>query len=154
MKAGKVKGLDPTGPLRANAARIIETRLEEMLCFADTASEPAEGTAQHDMRIAAKRLRYVLEITEGCFGAEARRARKAARDLQGVLGDIHDCDVMAPRVAEQIERAGGEDAGDGLELLANHIDGRRALLFVKFLELLHDQQSAGIWSELRRAVHS
>ena len=93
-----------------------------MLSFADAASEPGAGAAQHDMRIAAKRLRYVLEITEGCFGPEARRGRRGARDLQSVLGDIHDCDVMAPRVAEQIERAAGEGAGDGLELLANQID--------------------------------
>ena len=50
------------------------------------------------MRIAAKRLRYVLEITESCFGAEADAARRAVKDLQGVLGDIHDCDVMLPRV--------------------------------------------------------
>ncbi len=154
MKAGKVKGLDPTGSLRANACRIIGTRLEEMLSFADAASEPGAGAAQHDMRIAAKRLRYVLEITEGCFGTEARRGRRGARDLQSVLGDIHDCDVMAPRVAQQIERAAGEGAGDGLELLANQIDGRRALLFVQFLELWHDQQAAGVWSDLRRAVHS
>ena len=48
------------------------------------------------MRIAAKRLRYVLEITETCFGAEAFAARRAVKELQSVLGDIHDCDVMLP----------------------------------------------------------
>ena len=125
-----------------------------MLSFADTASEPGAGTAQHDMRIAAKRLRYVLEITEGCFGAEARRARKAARDLQEVLGG-HPRLRRDGAAGRRADRAGsGRGRGDGLELLANHIDGRRALLFVKFLELWHDQQSAGVWSELRRAVHS
>ena len=50
------------------------------------------------MRIAAKRLRYVLEITESCFGEEAVAARRAAKELQTILGDIHDCDVMLPRV--------------------------------------------------------
>ena len=54
------------------------------------------------MRIAAKRLRYVLEITGPCFGPEAKAARDAAKRLQGVLGEIHDCDVMLPR-AEGIE---------------------------------------------------
>ena len=49
------------------------------------------------MRIAAKRLRYVLEIVGPCFGPEADAARDAARRLQSVLGEIHDCDVMLPR---------------------------------------------------------
>ena len=38
---------------------------------------------QHDMRIAAKRLRYVLEATEFCFGRTGQVARRRARDLQG-----------------------------------------------------------------------
>ncbi len=61
MKAGKLQGLDPGASLRSNAARIIQMRLEEMLSFGDAASEPAAAAAQHNMRIAAKRLRYVLE---------------------------------------------------------------------------------------------
>jgi CHAD domain-containing protein len=37
------------------------------------AADPREVEALHDMRIAAKRLRYILEITEPCFGEYARR---------------------------------------------------------------------------------
>ena len=55
------------------------------------------------MRIAAKRLRYVLEATGFCFGRPADRARRRARDLQDVLGELHDCDVMLPRVDEHVE---------------------------------------------------
>ncbi len=97
MKPRKVKGLDPAAPLGPNAVRIVRTRLDELRTLAPAALEPLASTAQHDMRIAAKRLRYVLEITEPCFGLEAKVAREAAKRLQGVLGDIHDCDVMLPR---------------------------------------------------------
>ena len=90
MKARKVKGLDPAKPLRRNAARIIRSRLEELHFFAAEALDPSAAADQHGMRIAAKRLRYVLEIVEGCFGPEARAARRAAKELQGVLGEIHD----------------------------------------------------------------
>ncbi len=178
MKAGKVKGLDPARSLRSNAARIIRARLDEMLSFGEAASVPGAAVAQHDMRKAAKRLRYVLEITEGCFGQEAKRARVAARDLQSVLGDIHDCDVMAPRVQEQIDqlRAGdahailarADDEPDldpalvrgapnrtayqGLGLLSVHLEARRALLYERFAKLLRSQHSAGIWSDLERAL--
>ena len=75
VKARPVKGLDPTEPLRPNAARIVRTRLDELRTLAAEALEPGAETAQHDMRIAAKRLRYVLEITGACFGPEAEAAR-------------------------------------------------------------------------------
>src|SRR5690348_12051365 len=69
-----------------------------------------KAKAQHDMRIAAKRLRYVLEVTGFAFGRPADTARRRARDLQDILGEIHDCDVMAPRVRDQLERLQRSDA--------------------------------------------
>ncbi len=63
-------------PLRPNAARIVRRRLDELRGFADEALAPDAGAAQHDMRIAAKRLRYVLEIVGPCIGEEATRAHR------------------------------------------------------------------------------
>ena len=60
-----------------------------MLSFGDAASQPDAAVAQHDMRIAAKRLRYVLEIFVPCLGEQAEAARGAAKRLQAVLGDLH-----------------------------------------------------------------
>jgi CHAD domain-containing protein len=57
----------------------------------------AEGPeAMHDLRIAAKRLRYALEVAEPVAGEDERVA--VAREIQDVLGEIHDCDVLLPRV--------------------------------------------------------
>src|SRR4029077_5441243 len=94
VKARKVKGLMPGEALRPNAALILATRLDELRALAAEALEPGAETAQHDMRIAAKRLRYVLEITGVCFGPEAGEARRVANELQVRLGAIHDRDVM------------------------------------------------------------
>src|SRR3546814_7404730 len=58
--------------------------------ISDWSSDVCSSDLQHDMRIAAKRLRYLLELTETCFGDAGPAARRAARDLQGALGDIHD----------------------------------------------------------------
>ena len=76
MKARRVKKLDPHGSLAENAARIVKVRLDELRSFAPTALEPHRVRHQHDMRIAAKRLRYVLETTEFCFGRSAQVARR------------------------------------------------------------------------------
>jgi CHAD domain-containing protein len=62
MKARPVKKLDPSRSLSENAARIVQVRLDEMKSFAPRALD-VTMKAQHDMRIGAKRLRYVLQVT-------------------------------------------------------------------------------------------
>jgi hypothetical protein len=178
MKAKRVKGLDPSRPLAENAARIVKVRLAELHSFAPDAFEPENAKDQHDMRIAAKRLRYILEATGFCFGKPAQIARRRARDLQGLLGELHDCDVMLPRIeahlaelrrgdAEAVRQRAG-DAPDldprlsaraphrtsyrGLEMLAVHVEARRKVLFDRFCEHWAEQQRAGTWDRLSSAV--
>jgi CHAD domain-containing protein len=139
MKARKVKGLKPDAPLRPNAARILATRLDELRALAPEALEPGAETAQHDMRIAAKRLRYVLEITGVCFGPEAEAARRVAKELQGVLGEIHDCDVMLPKVA-------------GIASLEALLRTRRELLYARFVALWKSEEVQDSFSRLSRAL--
>src|SRR5205807_1070135 len=64
----------------------------------------------HDTRIAAKRLRYVLEMHTPVFGQQAARAAKEARKLQDLLGAIHDCDELLPIVRGHVRRMRAEDA--------------------------------------------
>jgi CHAD domain-containing protein len=139
VKARKVKGLDPNEPLRPNAARIVATRLDELQALAPEALEPGAETAQHDMRIGAKRLRYVLEITGACFGPEAEAARRLAKELQSVLGEIHDCDVLLPKVA-------------GIGSLEALLRTRRELLYARFCEMWRADETEDAFSRLSRAL--
>lgn len=139
MKARRVGGLDPAAPLRPNAARIVATRLAELLALAGPALDPAASEAQHDLRIAAKRLRYVLEIVEPCFDTEAKAARKAAKELQGVLGEIHDCDVMLPSAGE-------------IDSLRALLRTRRELLFQRFRQLWLEESERGTWGALEHSL--
>lgn len=162
MRARKVKGLDPDRSLGRNARRIVRTRLDELYSFKSAVKDPAEVTALHDMRIAAKRLRYVLEVTEPALGPSARAGLVETKRLQEVLGEIHDCDVMLPRVEAQLALLAQEDAaavhrsangsrgGDldpsavrdapnraryrGLHALATYLRARREGLYASFLE--------------------
>jgi CHAD domain-containing protein len=161
VKARKVKGLDPHGPLAENVARIVRVRADELHGFTPRALDAREVEALHDMRIAAKRLRYILELHAFNFGPYAATAAKRARDLQDLIGEIHDCDVTIPRVDELIERvrahdviairARAADAEDvdpalaaatpnadtyrGLEAMRAYRSARRELLYDRFLEL-------------------
>ncbi len=178
MKARKVKKLDPAGTLAENAARIVLVRVDELRGFAAEALEPEASDVQHNMRIAAKRLRYVLEATGFCFGRPAATARGRTRDLQDLLGEIHDADIMLPRLARHraaLRQADAEAvrgrAGDdpdldpklaaraphrtsyrGLDVLEVYLRARRALLFDRFSELWRESEERGVWRLLTRAA--
>jgi CHAD domain-containing protein len=168
MKARKVKGLDPAGPLGDNAEKIIRVRLDELWSFMPAALEDMDTL--HDMRIAAKRLRYILEVTGECFGPYAENAVKMVKDLQDLLGEIHDCDVQLPEVAAFLEELVAEDvaaAGEspkdlaktpnrrtyaGLVALQVHLRARRRALFEQFLELWRDYERKGFAARLAFAL--
>jgi len=155
MKARRVKGLDPAAALADNAERIVRVRLDELCAFMPRAADPAEVVALHDMRIAAKRLRYILEITGPCFGPYAVTAVKATKDLQDLLGEIHDCDVQLPEVQafhDELVDDGAHDASAGLNALARHLEARRELLFGRFEELWRELGRRGYRARLEFAV--
>jgi hypothetical protein len=178
VKARKVKKLAPEAPLVDNAARMLRVRIDELRSFAPAALDPEEIEAQHDMRIAAKRLRYVLEVTGFCFGRSAATARRRAKDLQSILGEMHDCDVMIPVVeshlaelrredAEALRRRGAGEADldpalarraphrtayRGLEVLIVYLEARRGLLFERFASFWAEQERLGTWNRLDRAA--
>ena len=113
MKARRVKHLDPGHSLAENAERIVRVRLEELCDFVPAVLDPSSVRELHDMRIAAKRLRYALEVTaDPCFGPYARTASKRAKELQDLLGEIHDCDVQLPRVEDLVDTLRDEDAAE------------------------------------------
>ena len=165
MKAKRVKGLDPLEPLGDNAERIVRVRLDELTAFMPKAADPEQVVALHDMRIAAKRLRYILEVTGDCFGPYASGAVKMVKELQDLLGDIHDCDVQLPEVAAFLAELMEQDvaAGDlrtapnrrayaGLVALQVHLRSRRNALFEEFLELWRDYERKGFAARLAFAV--
>jgi hypothetical protein len=178
MKARKVKDLDPAEPLADNAERIVRVRLDEMCGFMPRAADPKEVVALHDMRIAAKRLRYILEITAPIFGDYATTAVRLTKDVQDLLGEIHDCDVQIPEVQAFLDELVAEDAkvlvaaaGNaedldpsavrkaphrndhaGLVALLVHLRARRELLYQRFLELWQEYERKGYRARLDYAI--
>src|SRR4051794_36822004 len=126
MKARKVKGIDPDGQAADEVAKIVAVRLDELCGFMPAAADPQAMHTLHDMRIAAKRLRYVLELFAPAFGPYAAKAAKQAKKLQDVIGEIHDCDVTRPRIAAlRAELDADDPAQPGLEALDRVLAARR-----------------------------
>ena len=179
MRAKKVKGLDPDASFERNVRRIVERRLKELISLGEQALDPEAPQVLHDARIAAKRLRYVLELAQPAFGKPATAAARVARDLQELLGEIHDCDVMLPRVRQHAEVLRTEDAGAlrfhagrprrdlepgavlhapnrdryrGLEALATYLAARREILFERFTRDWEALEKRGFADELREGL--
>ena len=165
MKARKVGGLAPEMPLHEAAGKIVRVRLDELCELAASALEPEAVQALHDCRIAAKRLRYVLEITGPILGPYAETALKHCKDIQEVLGDIHDCDVMLPWLdglhawvrhadaAMLAQLSHGSPpahvtAYRGLERVAVETLARRRELFSQWLDLWTDLEREGFRAQL------
>ena len=178
MKARRVKNLDPAGPLVDNLERIVRVRLAELLAFMPRAGDPDKVEALHDMRIAAKRLRYILEIAHPCFGGYARTAVNRVKDLQELLGELHDCDVQSVELEAFLRDLIAEDAlalalaAEGMDDLAPdalrvarhrddhagvaallvYVRARRRVLFGAFERLWTEFERSGFAARLEYAV--
>jgi hypothetical protein len=102
-RGGRVKGIHPKAPLEENARRIIAFRLDELLAWRHATVDAGAVDDLHNLRIAAKRLRYALEIFEQCF-PDTKPPIRSLTDIQEAVGDIHDLDVLVQIIRERLAR--------------------------------------------------
>lgn len=101
-KPRPVEGLDPRRRLRPNAKRILAVRIDEVWGYERVVQQPDAVTELHDMRIACKRLRYLLEIFSIAFSDDLEPYIDQVKELQDLLGDIHDRDVQVPALQDHL----------------------------------------------------
>lgn len=91
----KAERRDRDGESLAEVAhRISAERADDLFAFADIVHDPERVDELHRMRIAAKRLRYSLEIFHDCFGPDIDGRIEDVKSIQEQIGQIHDCDVL------------------------------------------------------------
>lgn len=82
-----------TSAVYTRAEESITERLTEFLTFEPYVYQPQRIEDLHEMRIAAKRLRYTLEIFAPLYGKRLDKPLKIIKEIQERLGSMHDCDV-------------------------------------------------------------
>lgn len=93
-KARPITGLDPQAPTGGNARLVARERLADMDAFVAYAENPESIQELHDLRIAAKRLRYTLEVFAEVLPAQSQEFVDELATLQDELGALHDSEVM------------------------------------------------------------
>lgn len=125
-KAKPVKGLSGDEPFASAAAKITTVRVGELWERRDGVTDVADIEALHDMRVAGRRLRAVLEILEPCFDAKAHAAAlRDVKSLTDALGARRDPDVQIDWLRRQAAAASAADRV-GIESLIDALERERA----------------------------
>lgn len=89
---------------------IIERLWDELRGRGPDIYRPLKSGRLHKLRIAAKRLRYALELFAVCRGEAQRELAHELARLQTALGELHDCDGWVEECGQYLE---GREASDG-----------------------------------------
>jgi CHAD domain-containing protein len=76
------------------ASKRIDQRVEEFLLLASQAKPTTHPEELHQLRIASKRLRYLLEISENMGHGGSHTALEWLRSLQDRIGEWHDLESL------------------------------------------------------------
>lgn len=100
-KARDIPGLHAELSYREAAALTVAVRAEELFEHAAGVLDTSDIERVHDMRVASRRLRAVLEIYEPCFPRKLLRSALAdVKALADALGERRDPDVQLSQLEE------------------------------------------------------
>lgn len=122
-------------------------RLKEMMDFKQYVDIPQKSEELHQMRIAAKHLRYTLETFQPVLGR--RRSGyfiKVAQEIQRLLGGLHDYDVWIA-ICRQHAHCAGERAG--AQLLLRRFEALRRRTYGQFKRYWHNCEQRDVFGRLK-----
>lgn len=143
---------------------VILSQYGELHDLSRSLFSPFDVEPLHDMRIAAKRLRYSLELFSPCFREELRQLAKEIAELQSSLGELHDCDVWIDDLGKRLkarERAaasgsvsGEQSAEDASDFwLLQHFVIERTKHYDDALTRWAEWKATGFYTKLNEYLH-
>jgi CHAD domain-containing protein len=133
----------PDEPYRSAGARIVRVRARELFDHADGVLDTRDIERVHDMRVASRRLRAVLEIFAPCFPqTEFQGVLKDVKQLADALGERRDPDVQI----EALRAFGGRKAG--VRALIEDLQERQARANEDLAEALQRADERGLLGRL------
>jgi CHAD domain-containing protein len=148
----------------AQSEENIADRRQSVLAFADCLSQPENVERHHAMRIAVKRLRYTLEISQPLYEKRLDPFLEKVKRLQTLLGDLHDCDVWQEQLddfsageRQRLTASYGhtrpfERLQPGVDFLRENRRRRREELFRELGDLWREMEEQDFWNGLLGVV--
>jgi CHAD domain-containing protein len=147
---------------------IILARLAELRELSTSLYRPFRVAALHEMRIAAKRLRYAMELFAPCWGEALNEYAAEVAELQTSLGDLHDADVWLEGFGRMLldfrkreERAALSATGAGVQKrraaavwLMRHFAKARMKHYGNALVRWHEWETNDFFAQLVKSLDS
>jgi CHAD domain-containing protein len=150
--ARPIPGLVGDEPFQAAAARVVSVRGEEVWEHLGRALDIEDIEGVHDMRVATRRLRAVLEIFAPCF--ERKRVRDVLRDvkrLADALGERRDPDVHIVAL-EDFAAAASEPDRPGVRVLVDRLREQQATANDRLAAALAEAERTDLQGRVRALV--
>jgi len=142
----------------------VQDCLDKVLFYEIFIFDPNRVEELHKMRIAAKHLRYSLEIFSDLYEGKTDFALAIAREIQQYLGEIHDADVWVEYLPQfmdteykQIKNFYGYTSPfsrikPGIEYLLENRKTERENLYRKFIDSWKKWKMQETWLDLRKII--
>jgi len=175
-KKPEKKVMEIPSDLYQAAAGHIGSVLDAMLSYDAELQNPDDAKGHHKARIAAKKLRYTLEIYRPIYPNRLKSSIQHIKKLQESLGMLHDCDIWAQFltlvVADRHRALSGHEnfgthpsatfvfvAGsspvepDVVRLLLDRKQ-QRDIIYRELVSTWEDCKARNIWGRLRTEINS
>jgi hypothetical protein len=149
-KAWPVSDVDRRASVLVNARRILAVRVAELFSYVPVVAHPEHIEALHDLRIAAKRLRYTLELFRPQLGVAGERQIERVKAIQEALGLLHDHDVRIVLIGDELSRLAVEQSLATQASLAGASEGEIGVIAASALRPPPDDPRRGLIALLGR----
>ena len=144
------KGFDADQSFRDGMKAIIGERWETLWKAVPAAIDGKDIEGVHDVRVASRRLRAAMDISQDAFPASwYKPLHKAAKEITSELGEVRDRDVQIEYLQELLERSSPGDRA-GIQRLIDRLDRERMAARIEMVAYLESLETSGLVEDTRR----
>jgi len=144
------------------AASRIARRLSKLRSYEEWVHNPDAIAEHHAIRIAAKKLRYTMEVYSPLYRRGLKKPLSRVKKIQEILGDLHDCDVWIDTVMVMLvnERLTSQATNRQEKVRVSRVtsykhflaerEKERKIIYRRFVRYWDSILHSHLWDELRK----